>query len=280
VNNVETLAWAPGIILFGGQTYERGGWRDPGKDPRAKMGGRRLFSISGDVAKPGVYEVAIGLPLRDLLEDQKYCGGIINGPLRAVATSGPSGGLLPAKIPLPKDFDEKKRADAVAAIANRSAADAAFMEWWLRTKIPMGATHLDILDIPLDLVFYRHMNGALKFPVEPMLGAAIAVYAGNVDILDQAVNYTEFYRNESCGKCVPCRLGSQKLVQIGNELLDRRDAGTPIAGKDAEAVTKDVKDVTKTLQLTSICGLGYVAPIPLATALIYFPNDVRKKPGT
>ena len=279
VNNVETLAWAPGIILFGGGMYEKGGWRDA-TDPKAKMGGRRLFSVSGDVAKPGVYEVPIGLPLRDLFEDKKYCGGIVNGPLRAVATSGPSGGLLPARIPVDPKFDEAKRAAAVEAIKGRSAADAAFMEWFLRTKLPMGATHLDILDIPLDLVFYRHMNGAFRFPVEPMLGAAIAVYAGDVDVLAEAVNYTEFYRNESCGKCVPCRLGSQKLVQIGNDVLRRRDAGAPLVGKDADAVTKDVKEITRTLQLTSICGLGYVAPIPLATALLYFPDSLTKKPGT
>jgi NADH:ubiquinone oxidoreductase subunit F (NADH-binding)/NADH:ubiquinone oxidoreductase subunit E len=279
VNNVETLAWAPGIILFGGDKYEMGGWRLD-QAGTVKMGGRRLFSISGDVARPGVYEVAIGLPLRELLEGKKYCGGIINGPLRAVATSGPSGGLLPAKIPVDPKFDEKKRADAVAKIAERSKSDAAYMEWFLKTFLPMGATELELLDIPLDLTFYRHMNSALRFPVEPMLGAALVVYAGNVDLLDQAVNFTEFYRNESCGKCVPCRMGSQKLVQIGQDLLARRDTGKPLTGASAEQIAKDVKEITRTLQLTSICGLGYVAPIPLATALMYFADQLKKKPGT
>jgi NADH:ubiquinone oxidoreductase subunit F (NADH-binding)/NADH:ubiquinone oxidoreductase subunit E len=279
VNNVETLAWAPGITLFGGDKYEMGGWRAAAPET-VKMGGRRLFSISGDVARPGVYEVAIGLPLRDLLTEARYCGGIINGPLRAVATSGPSGGLLPAKIPVDPKFDEKKRADAVAKIAERSKADAAFMEWFLKTYLPLGATELDLLDVPLDLNFYRHMNSALRFSVEPMLGAALVVYAGDVDLLDQAVNFTEFYRNESCGKCVPCRLGSQKLVQIGQTLLDRRDSGKPLAGAAAEAIAKDVKEITKTLQLTSICGLGYVAPIPLATAIAYFADQLKKKPAT
>ena len=279
VNNVETLAWAPGIVLFGGGMYEKGGWR-PAADSPVKLGGRRLFSVSGDVARPGVYEVAIGLPLRELLESPKYCGGIINGPLRAVATSGPSGGLLPAKMPVDPKFDEKKRADAVAKIAERSKTDAAFFEWWLKTHIPLGAKEFELLDIPLDLVFYRHMHTALRFPVEPMLGAALAVYAGDVDLLGEAVNFTEFYRNESCGMCIPCRLGSQKLVQIGSELLARRDAGDPLTGKAAETIANDVKEITKTLQLTSICGLGYVAPIPLATALAYFPNFVQKKPGS
>jgi NADH:ubiquinone oxidoreductase subunit F (NADH-binding)/NADH:ubiquinone oxidoreductase subunit E len=279
VNNVETLGWAPGITLFGGDKYESGGWRAP-QPETAKLSGRRLFSISGDVARPGVYEVPIGLPLRDLLTEKRYCGGIINGPLRAVATSGPSGGLLPAKIPVDPKFDEKKRADAVAKIAERSKSDAAYMEWFLRTHLPMGAKELDLLDIPLDLNFYRHMNSALRFPVEPMLGAALVVYAGDVDLLAQAVNFTEFYRNESCGKCVPCRLGSQKLVQIGQDLLVRRDSGKPLSAPAADQVAKDVKEITRTLQLTSICGLGYVAPIPMATVIAYFADQMKKKPGT
>ncbi len=279
VNNVETLAWAPGIVLFGGGMYEKGGWR-LAAEGKVKMGGRRLFSVSGDVARPGVYEVAIGLPLRDLLTDKKYCGGIINGPLRAVATSGPSGGLLPAKIPIDPKLDAQKRADVVKRIGDRSATDAAYMEWFLQTHVPLGAKTLDLLDVPLDLTFYRNMESAFKLPIEPMLGAALVVYAGDVDILEQAVNFTEFYRNESCGKCVPCRLGSQKLVQIGNDLMTRRDAGAPPVGAEAVGVKTDIEQITKTLKLTSICGLGYVAPFPLATALAYFAADFQKKPGT
>jgi NADH:ubiquinone oxidoreductase subunit F (NADH-binding)/NADH:ubiquinone oxidoreductase subunit E len=277
VNNVETLAWAPGIVLFGGDKYEMGGWRHPSIEG-VKFGGRRLFSVSGDVARPGVYEVAIGLTLGELFNGEKYCGGI-TGQLRAVATSGPSGGLLPAKIPMDPKFDETKRAEAVAKIRERSATDAAYMEWFLKTYLPLGAKELDLLKIPLDLNFFRHMNGAFRFPVEPMLGAAITVYAGDVDLLDQAVNYTEFYRNESCGKCVPCRLGSQKLVQIGNELLTRRDSGNPVTGAEAARVSSDVKEITRTLQLTSICGLGYVAPIPLATVIAYFADELQQKKG-
>ncbi|MBY0461315.1 MAG: hypothetical protein K2V38_28690, partial [Gemmataceae bacterium] len=274
VNNVETLAWAPGIVLFGGDKYEIGGWRTA-PDSKVKFGGRRLFSVSGDVVRPGVFEVPVGLPMGELFTGERYCGGL-TGPLKAVATSGPSGGLLPAKIPVDAKFDEKKRADAVAKIRERSGQDADFMEWFLKTHLPLGATELDLMAIPLDLVFFRHMNSALQFPVEPMLGAAIAVYCGNVDVLGQALNYTEFYRNESCGKCVPCRLGSQKLVQIGTDLVARREGGQPLAGADAERVKSDVKEITKTLQLTSICGLGYVAPIPLATALAYFAADTQK----
>jgi NADH:ubiquinone oxidoreductase subunit F (NADH-binding) len=187
---------------------------------------------------------------------------------------------LPAKIPIDPKFDERKRAEAVARIAERSPTDAAFMDWFLQTRVPLGAKELDVLDLPLDLVFFRNMNTTFRLPVEPMLGAAIIVYAGNVDILDQAVNFTEFFRNESCGKCVPCRIGSQKLVQIGTDLLKRREAGQfPTGTTEAERWANDVRDLYRTLQLTSIFGLGYVAPIPLATALTYFPEDLRSKPA-
>ena len=230
VNNVETLAWAPGIVLFGGGMYEKGGWR-LAAEAKVKMGGRRLFSVSGDVARPGVYEVPIGLPLRDLLTEKRFCGGIIDGPLRAVATSGPSGGLLPAKIPIDAKLDEQQRADVVKRIADRSATDAAYMEWFLADARPAGATHLDLLDVPLDLTFFRqHGVARSSCRSSRCSGPGSIVYAGDVDILDQAVNFTEFYRNESCGKCVPCRLGSQKLVQIGTGLMTRRDAGRRRSG--------------------------------------------------
>ncbi len=275
VNNVETLAWAPAIVMFGGGGYEKGGWTDSTK--AVKVGGRRLFSISGDVKRPGVYEVPIGMPLRDLVMEERFCGGLVNGALRAVATSGPSGGLLPAKVPCP-NLSAEDRAGIVDGIAKRSKADADLMKWFLDTHVPPGAKEFDLLDVPLDLTFYRNMQSAFKLKVEPMLGAAIVVYAGDVDLLAEAVNFTEFYRNESCGKCVPCRLGSQKMVQIGTDLLKRRDAGKPCTGDELKKVTGDVLDMTKTLQLTSICGLGYVAPIPMATAVTYFANDVQKKP--
>jgi NADH:ubiquinone oxidoreductase subunit F (NADH-binding)/NADH:ubiquinone oxidoreductase subunit E len=275
VNNVETLAWVPAIVLHGGEKYAAGGWRVPGEGKQPGFSGRRLFSVSGDVKRPGVYEVPVGLQLRWLLEDPRYCGGVV-GKLKAVATSGPSGGLLPARLPVDPKFDEKKRADAVARIRERSANDADLMDWFLRTQLRPGATSLNLLRVPLDLNFFRNLNSVLRLPVEPMLGAGLVVYAEGTDMLDQAVNFTEFYRNESCGKCVPCRVGSQKLVQIGTDLLARRDAGIPTP--DTEGLRNDVKELTKVLQLTSICGLGYVAPIPLATALAYFPGELEKKP--
>ncbi|HEV3386692.1 MAG TPA: NAD(P)H-dependent oxidoreductase subunit E [Gemmata sp.] len=276
VNNIETLAWIPAIVLRGGAEYAAGGWRLQNAVKPLGFGGRRLFSVSGDVRRPGVYEVPIGLPMRELLEDPRYCGGVTGAGLKAVATSGPSGGLLPARIPI----DLKLRdtfPEAVKKLRERSNIDADLMEWFLLTHLPEGSTHLDLQAVPLDLNFYRNLHGVLRFPVEPMLGAGLVVYAEGRDALDIAVNFTEFYRNESCGKCVPCRLGSQKLVQIGSGLLGLREAGTPPVGEDAKGLQADVKELTKVLQLTSICGLGYVAPIPLATTIAYFPADLLTK---
>jgi NADH:ubiquinone oxidoreductase subunit F (NADH-binding) len=161
----------------------------------------------------------------------------------------------------------------------RTDEDRALMESFLRTQVRPGAADFNLLRVPLDLNFFRNLHAVFRFPVEPMLGAGLVVYADGTDALDAAVNFTEFYRNESCGKCVPCRLGSQKLVQIGTGLLADRAAGRPPTGADAAALRADVLEITRALQLTSICGLGYVAPVPLATALAYFPADVATKPA-
>ena len=96
----------------------------------------------------------------------------------------------------------------------------------------------------------------------------MAVFAESVDVLDQALRATEFFRNESCGKCVPCRIGSQKLVDVGTALLGRgRMSMTPGV---VAAYYDEVKELSRVMSATSICGLGQVAFNPLATALEYF----------
>ena len=74
-----------------------------------------------------------------------------------------------------------------------------------------GAASYNILDLELDLQTMREMN--------LMLGAGLVVYGDRANMLDQALNASTFFRNESCGKCVPCRLGSQKLVELASGLL-------------------------------------------------------------
>jgi NADH:ubiquinone oxidoreductase subunit F (NADH-binding)/NADH:ubiquinone oxidoreductase subunit E len=287
VNNVETLSWAPFIVLNGGKAYADAGWKTPdGFAPSYRFKGRRLFSISGNVNRPGVYEVPVGITIGEVIDDIRYCAGIVRGrPLKAVAPSGPSSGLMPAKIPVnvPAENEyEKWLAGAVSRL--RTDDEKAVLAGFAKRNLPPGATTLDLRTFPLDLSFFRNINGLLRLPAEAMLGAGITVFAEGTDVLSLAVNFTRFFRNESCGKCVPCRIGSQKLFLIGTELLAKKAAGSltheevfGASKDDTSCVKADVKLLGDVLQPTSICGLGYVAPIPLVSALAYFPNDIVKK---
>ena len=106
--------------------------------------------------------------------------------LRAIAACGPSGGFLPRRS-IPRRCQPAFADELVRRGVLRSPDDT-----------------LDILDLPLDLDLLR--AGRL------MLGAAFVVYGERADMFEQALNCVEFFRNESCGKCVPCRLGTDKLA--------------------------------------------------------------------
>jgi formate dehydrogenase beta subunit len=229
INNVETLSWVPGIIMHGGDWYKNAGING--------ASGMRFVSISGDILKPGVYEVPFGQTVRDLVFGT--AGGLPAGlKLKAIAPSGPSGGFLPAVLKaenLPEKFVKEKLA---------------------------GASTLDVRDVPLDL----NTMGAMG----SMLGAAFVVYGDNRDMVEQALNCTEFFRNESCGKCVPCRLGSQKMVDLIGEVRGGRfrREGLPM-----------VNELSETMTITSICGLGMVASNPMATVLKHFSEELEKYLG-
>jgi len=80
-----------------------------------------------------------------------------------------------------------------------------------------------------------------------------------------ATNLVQFFRNESCGKCVPCRVGSDQAVQ----LLNRVQLGETPPGE-----LEILSDLGETLEQTSICGLGQVALNPVLSMMKHFPNDV------
>ncbi len=197
VSNVETFAWVPYILLNGGLKYAQLGVND--------CRGRRFFSVSGDVNRPGVYEVPMGLTLRELIQGENYCGGVSGGrKLKGFAPSGPSGGFLPAKLTAASGLPRKYLTSEVwLGLARRRGFDP-------------SSTELDILDLELELNVFRALS-----PTQA-LGAGVVVYAQGRDMTDQAVNATQFFRNESCGKCVPCRLGSQKMAALGENILQGR----------------------------------------------------------
>jgi len=99
-----------------------------------------------------------------------------------------------------------------------------------------------------------------------MLGSgAIVVCAEGRCMLDMALNAVKFFRNESCGKCVPCRMGSQKMVDILTGWT---------RGKGSPADMGLIDDLTEALKLTSICGLGQFAHSPLSSVLLHFREEI------
>jgi formate dehydrogenase beta subunit len=200
INNVETFTLATTILVNGVDWYKKQGINN--------VAGLKFVGISGDVVRPGVFEVPMGTSYRDLI--YKYAEGITNGKtLLGFAPSGPSSGYLPAsQVDLPLDFN------AMAAAGS-------------------------------------------------MVGSgAIVVCAEGRCMLDMALNATRFYRNESCGKCVPCRMGSQKLV----DLLTRWTQGSS-ASTDMQLI----QELFKAMRLTSICGLGQIVHAPLESVIKHFP---------
>jgi NADH:ubiquinone oxidoreductase subunit F (NADH-binding)/NADH:ubiquinone oxidoreductase subunit E len=125
------------------------------------------------------------------------------------------------------------------------------------------------LDVPLDF----KQIGPKGEPQNAMAqaggsagSASIIVLAEGRCLIDSALNFTRFYRNESCGKCVPCRVGSQKLVDIvaGIQLGTAR-------GTDLD----EIERLSHALNMTSICGLGQVVPEPIRTVQKHFPEEVE-----
>lgn len=246
LNNVETFAWVPAIVHHGGPWYAESGvhggpwYGRPGRRTQNSRG-LRFFSLCGDVNRPGVHEVPNGTTLGELIN---LCGGMLeNRPIFAWAPSGPSGGFLPGFL-------------------NRGMIPPEY-----RRNFPAGVDSLDIRDLPLDLDEFRSLGLSL--------GAGMMVFAERpedpADMLEMAINASQFYRRESCGKCVPCRIGCQKLVEIGQSLKDSESQNFPIP----ETVQDLIDDLAETMELTSICGLGTSAPKPLSSYLAYF----RKSAG-
>jgi formate dehydrogenase beta subunit len=203
INNVETFANVPPILLRGIDWYRAQG--------QGGSSGLKFIGVSGDVVRPGVYEIPMGLPVSEVIF--KYAGGIPHGrKLKAFAPSGPSSGFLPASM----------------------------------------------VDVRLD---FKSLADAGS-----MLGSgALVVFADDRCMLDMALNTTQFFRNESCGKCVPCRVGSQKLVAMLSAWTQ---------GKGLPSDLGLIDELSNALRLTSICGLGQVVPAPIASVLKHFREEV------
>ncbi len=101
VNNVETIASVPYIIMNGGEDYSKIGI--------GRSTGTKLISASGHINKPGVYEIEMGITVEDFIYSEEYCGGILNGKkLKAVVAGGSSVPILPAELILRTEKGEPR----------------------------------------------------------------------------------------------------------------------------------------------------------------------------
>ena len=208
INNVETFANVPQILARGVTWYKTQG--------QGGSRGLKFVGVSGHAAKPGIFEVPMGIPMREIIF--QHAGGIRGGrQLKAFAPSGPSSGFLPASM-------------ADVRLDFKALADAG-----------------------------------------SMLGSgAIVVCDDTTCMLDMALNAVRFYRNESCGKCVPCRVGSQKMT----DLLVRWTHG----GLPEKQYLEDlalIDELCQAMSLTSICGLGQIVPAPVQSVLKHFREEVE-----
>ncbi|MGD8429441.1 MAG: NADH-ubiquinone oxidoreductase-F iron-sulfur binding region domain-containing protein [Ectothiorhodospiraceae bacterium] len=115
----------------------------------------------------------------------------------------------------------------------------------------------DRLDTPLDFQAMQQAGSGLG------TGAMVFV-AEHRDLMDVTLSQVRFFRNESCGKCVPCRIGSRKAVEMVEAVM---------AGRANGATGAELTELHRTLAKTSICGLGQVALLPLVDALEKFPGE-------
>ena len=202
INNVETLSTVPAIMRMGGAEY-------------AKLGtetstGTKLVSISGQVQRPGNYEIELGIPSREIIYD--LAGGPLEGrKLKCWFPGGSSAPVLTADdLDVPYDFDSLGKAGS-------------------------------------------------------MLGSgAIIVVDDSTPIVDLAMKLAKFYRHESCGKCTPCREGTNWTVKM----LERIDSG--------EATPMDL-DIMASVQEhiigNCLCVLGDAMAMPIGSMIAKFRGE-------
>lgn len=194
VNNVESMANVACIMAKGADWFKSIG--------TPKSPGFKILSISGDVEKPGVYEMPFGVSISDMLA---ACGGSY---AKAVQVGGASGTCVPAR-----DFDRKIAFEDVAT------------------------------------------------------GGSIMVFGAKRNMLDVAENFLEFFVEESCGQCTPCREGNVKLLEGIKAMKD---------GSCTKERFDDLLSLCQTMKDASKCGLGQSSPNIFIQVVEHFGDEIRK----
>jgi NADH-quinone oxidoreductase subunit F len=205
INNVETLATVPLILLQGKEWYRGFGTE--------KSKGTKIFALAGKVNNTGLVEVPIGATLRQIVFD--IGGGVPkNRAFKAAQMGGPSGGCIPAKyLDLPIDYETVKQVGAI-----------------------MGSGGLIVMD-------------------------------ENTCVVDIARFFLEFVQKESCGKCVPCRVGTRHMYDILTRIC---------AGEGREGDLERLEEIALAVKASSLCGLGQTAPNPVLSTLRHFREEYEE----
>ena len=192
VNNVETLCFVPYIVSKGAEWFKSFG--------TTESTGTKLFSVSGDVEKPGVYEFELGITLRELLD---FVGA--KEP-KAVQVGGAAGVCVAEK-----DFDK-----------------------------------------------------TICFQGLPP-GGSIIVFGKNRDMLKVLKNFLEFFTEESCGQCTPCREGNYRLLE-GVNMLEK--------GHCSVRYLRELLSLCEVMKTSSKCGLGQTSPNCFLSIIENFKDEI------
>jgi NADH:ubiquinone oxidoreductase subunit F (NADH-binding) len=122
-----------------------------------------------------------------------------------------------------------------------------------------GYLPASLLDLPIDWAAMMKAGATVG-------SGAVVVCDDRACMLDMALNSVRFFRNESCGKCVPCRTGSQKLVDVLTGWTRGHRGANDLVLFD---------ELSHALRVTSICGLGQVIPNPIASVMKHFTDEIE-----
>ncbi|MBN2390583.1 MAG: 4Fe-4S binding protein [Anaerolineae bacterium] len=202
INNVETYANVPQILLKGGEWFASMGTE--------KSKGTKTFAIAGKVKHTGLIEIPLGVTIREIVYD--IGGGILNDKkFKAVQTGGPMGGCIPEEyLDMPVDYESLASVGSI-----------------------MGSGGFVVMDEDTCMV-------------------------------DIARFFMEFAQEESCGKCVPCRVGTRRMLDILNNICEGR--GKP---GDIELL----ETLAKSTSQGALCGLGKGAPNPVLSTIEHFRDE-------
>ena len=202
INNVETFANVPWILLNGGEAFSAMGTEN--------SKGTKVFALTGKIKKGGLVEIPMGMTLREVIYN--IGGGIKEDKeFKAVQMGGPSGGCIPN----------------------------------------------DLLDTVID---YKALGatGAI------MGSGGMVVMDESTCMVSMAKFFLDFTAKESCGKCVPCRIGTKRMLEILTRITK---------GEGKEGDVELLEELCEAIKDGALCGLGQTAPNPVLTTIRYFRNE-------